>query len=72
MHHNLNSDTPVYLKGVCAPVYHIGVLIIASQLAVALCLNEVFRFQSSAVPNTTLQPGTHVYPFTCQIPQGCV
>uniref|UniRef100_A0A4W5MBM0 Arrestin C-terminal-like domain-containing protein n=1 Tax=Hucho hucho TaxID=62062 RepID=A0A4W5MBM0_9TELE len=36
----------------------------------AVVFKLLFCFPPSAVPNTTLQPGTHVYPFTCQIPQG--
>ncbi|CAB1322088.1 unnamed protein product [Coregonus sp. 'balchen'] len=32
--------------------------------------SQIVMQENNAVPNTTLQPGTHVYPFTCQIPQG--
>ncbi|XP_071208875.1 arrestin domain-containing protein 3-like [Salvelinus alpinus] len=32
--------------------------------------SQIVMQENNVVPNTTLQPGTHVYPFTCQIPQG--
>ena len=35
--------------------------------------SELFFFSLTAIGESVkLQPGTHMYPFTCQIPQGCV